>query len=141
MAKERRTITLDRDADELLERTGNASAYLSALVRLRWQEWRDALEVLRASGWSRGELLSAMDALNGVHLLGLGRAPAAVAGELHDYARLSGLRPEWDVSPERWAERARTVAEREDLARGLVSLATEFWIGNDDVARALEGGK
>lgn len=84
-----------------------------------------------------GEILSACDALNGILLFGPGRAPAALAVELHDYARLRGLRPEFDVSPERWQERVTQVAEDPSIAAALLVVSSELWLGNKAIEHAI----
>lgn len=136
--KHRITITVDPDVAALLEKTGNASGYITRAVRERWAAWQDALDTLRACGWRRGEVLSACDALNGYHLLGPGRAPNAIALELADYARLRGLREELGVSPQRWSALARKVGDDAALALALTTVAQEFWADNDACEAAID---
>ena len=139
--RSKRMISLDPSVDALLTQVGarGASAYVERAVTERWREWTSALSLLMAAGWRRGEILSACDALNGTWLHdSVARSPQAVALELADYASISGLRPELDVSPERWAERVRQVGESWELSLALTALATEWWTGNEACERAVE---
>lgn len=55
----KRLLTLDPGTDALLASTGNASAYVRALVTDAWSEWTEALAALRAAGWDRERILAA----------------------------------------------------------------------------------
>ncbi len=55
----RRLVSLDPATDALLASTGNASAYVRALVTDAWSEWTEALAELRAAGWDRERILAA----------------------------------------------------------------------------------
>lgn len=57
----KRLLTLDPGTDALLASTGNASAYVRALVADAWTEWTEALAELRAAGWDRARILAASE--------------------------------------------------------------------------------
>ncbi len=137
MAKPRRNLTLDADVDELLGRVGNASDYLSRVIRERWREWTDALATLAARGWTRSEIYAACDALNGTWLVGPSRSPQAIALELHDAARFGALERH-GANADTWGARVREVAESHEVTHALVAVVTEFWFSNAALESMLE---
>lgn len=131
MPSMRRNFTLSASVHELLTRTENASGYLDHVVQERWRAWQEALLELQQSGWRAPEILAACDVLNGYWALGAaGRSGQAVALELHDGAQLNGICEKWDVSPERWATRIKTLSESDLHAAALLTVVSEFWAGN-----------
>jgi hypothetical protein len=57
----KRLLTLDPATDALLAGTGNASAYVRALVADAWTDWTEALAELRAAGWDGLRILAASE--------------------------------------------------------------------------------
>lgn len=57
----KRLLTLDPATDALLAGTGNASAYVRALVVDAWSDWTEALAELRAAGWDGPRILAASE--------------------------------------------------------------------------------
>lgn len=57
----RRLVSLDPATDALLASTGNASAYVRALVADAWTDWTEALAELRAAGWDGPRILAASE--------------------------------------------------------------------------------
>lgn len=133
----RRLVSLDPATDALLASTGNASAYVRALVADAWSEWTEALAELRAAGWDRPDLLAACDALNGHALLG-GCDVGWLWAELDDAERLNGTATRHGVAPAVWAARVEQVQTCEEISRPLWTVAREFWRGNAALERALE---
>lgn len=133
----KRLLTLDPGTDALLASTGNASAYVRALVADAWSEWTDALAKLRAAGWDRPELRAACDAINGHAVLGVCDVGWLWA-ELDDAERLNGTATRHGVAPAVWAARVEQVQTCEEISRPLWTVAREFWRGNAALERAIE---
>lgn len=142
------TLRLADDALELLDKSCHdreRTAYVESLIRQQWRRWQTALDTLRVAGWSRGHILSAMDALNGSHSFGP-RSATAVSLGLEDYGA-SGLRPELypgdaimvpDTIDE-WEALVAQVRDQPELADALLELAEEWWMagGGAELARRL----
>ena len=57
MKKDRVTLTIDPDVRARLERTGNASSYISRTIRERLDAAEASLRVLRIEGWDPSSLV------------------------------------------------------------------------------------
>jgi len=129
----RRNITLDDDVDALLRQTGNASAYISRVVRERWRAWRDALDVLRSAGWEPHEIMAACYQLNGYRFIGRQEMAARLSA--------TGVRNEvyarWRVKPNYWSELITNVLEHDVEAVALMAVAAEYWSGNEAARNAI----
>lgn len=133
--KKQKTYTLSPDTLSYLERVGNASGYLDTIVQQRWQDWTDALEVLREAGWGWPELATACDVLNGTWLHGIQPGPF-LAAELHDGQALNKTATEkWEVQGERWLSCVEQVRGDERIATALRICVLEFWADNEEFER------
>lgn len=137
MAKQKRNLSVSDDVDQLLDRVGNASEYVDRVVRARWREWTEALDLLVQSGWVRAEILAACDALNGYWMIGSGKSGAFIAAELEDAERLNKLCAKWDLAPERWAQCYGEIGRSQPLAHALTIVVEEFWTGNEAIEAAI----
>jgi hypothetical protein len=125
-----RSISIAPDVNAMLERIGNASEYISASVRQRWQRWSRALGELRQAGWENNEILAACEALNGsVHFEQLAVWAPRVARELVDWHKTEQA-AKWKLARAH-EERIEKLGENAMLATALVVVVAEFWSGND----------
>ena len=120
----RRNISLDADTDARLARTGNASGWLSHVIRERWADWQNALRLLESEGWKPAELRAACDALNGAC------APPDIAYALTTAARLEGVARKWEVEPKRWRSLVRGIEKDRVIALAVLFISREYWAGN-----------
>lgn len=94
-----------------------------------------ALEKLRAQGWTCNEILAACDVLNGcwsfVHNPTWHRASMEDGPE---YAE------KWEIDSERRLELARQVGESVEIAFALDLVVSEFWAGNTWLEREIRKG-
>lgn len=109
--RQKRDFTLSPEALALLERVGNASGYVDALVRQRHEEWSQALVHLLERGWTKPELRRVLDQI---------ATPPAFP-----------QRPSLSAGP----AVEGTIGEVE--ARAILVLARERAAGNEDVAARL----
>lgn len=132
-AKRKVMLSLDADVVQLLDRTGNRSAYVEHVVRESWQAWQAALDLLVSQGWHREELHAACEALNGLWMIPYeDRVPmgSSIALELYDAQRLNGTADKHGVAPRVWEARTTQVRTDERIARALRVVVTEWWSGN-----------
>ncbi len=130
----RRNITLDRDAEALLGRVGNASEYLSRTITRRWRQWTSAVELLRSAGWSGPELLVACEILNGYWLAGNAAHGAYLASVLDaGVAKVS-------LKGAAWKSRSAALAKDAGQAAALAIVVDEYWSGNAACEAAVRAG-
>lgn len=136
--KQRTTLSLDPDAHAILTDTGNGSGYVERVLRQRRREWTDALMLLQGVGWTTQAVLAACWALNGYWLVGMGRVPGAIAGELHAAERETEIPSgEYGVDPARWKSLVTRLEETPEIAHALAVVVDEYWTENEALRRAV----
>lgn len=130
-------LTVDPSTAALLEKTGNSSRYVDAVVEQRWSEWTNAIHVVDQLGWRRAEVLASCDASNGLWHLGFMKG-AWFGAELEDATRLNGLVAKWELDEERWAGLIKEVCKNDELAGALWIISREFWAQNNAVDAAID---
>lgn len=136
--RDRRTITLGPEANQILSRLGNHSAYLDSLVRQHAREWTEALALLRAKQWQPVEISAACQALVGYALTAWSRDGDFIAAELERAQERDQVFSTHEVVAARRARLFRQLREDPTTAWALASLAREFHLPNEDLRSALE---
>lgn len=135
MKKDRVTLTIDPDVRARLERTGNASSYISRTIRERLDAAEASLRVLRIEGWKAGEVRAAADALLGFDLGRFGSDGRLVAAELERAAGDGKIPPELLT---RWRSRIDAVRDNAAVSHALCVVLGELWVGNEAVEDSVE---
>jgi hypothetical protein len=140
MASTKKTLSLDVHAAAALERVGNVSDYVSRIVQASHHRWNDALGNLVGAGWTRGEILVGIHALNGILLYGPHRNPNAIRHYLQDPIRIPPIMEDAGVDPTSWASKLAALQdpERFYVGQSLANLAEEYWTRNEEIPRAIE---
>jgi len=121
----KRLITMPQATSHLLDRVGEISRYVRALIEDANREWREALDVVARAG------LTADDALAVFDVLGLGYRPlSGLPASLSVGTKLDVADVE-ESRRERWESLCQQLREDEGLARALVTLSREYWRGNE----------
>jgi hypothetical protein len=137
--RDRRTITLGIEANQILSRLDNQSAYVDSLVRQHAREWTEALALLRAKHWANDEIVAACEALVGYSLQAWSRGGEFVALELERVQKRSQIFTAHEVVAARRARLFEQLREDQSVAWALATLAREFHLPNDELRSALEG--
>jgi hypothetical protein len=135
--RDRRTITLGVEANQILSRLRNQSAYLDSLVRQHAREWTEALALLRSKQWQDEEITAACKALGGYALTAWGRGGAFVARELERAQERSQVFTLHEVVAARRTRLFRQLTEDPSVAWALATLAREYHLPNEDLRSAL----
>lgn len=131
-----RRFSLDPQTIGILDRVGNASAYVDRVVIERHREWVEALDYLEREGWHAAELHAAFDLLNG-SLLAADQPHVWLSASLEDGGSAE-LLDRWGVSRRVWSARWRQVGQSETLARALWYVVREFWAGNEELGTRIK---
>jgi hypothetical protein len=106
---------------------GDQGAYIERLIGRHMQEHQEALQVLRAAGWTLEETFAACDALNGIFLLRSYPLGSYLFAELYDAQRLNDICANHGADPEKWLERCRQVREDATIAWAIWEVVWGFW--------------
>lgn len=137
--KSRLTTALASDARDLLDSlTDEPGEYLSDLIREHYSDLHSAISLVRAAGWTRGEVLAVCDACNGLWLLPHASSPEYLAIELADGARLGGILAH-GASADTWDDRVREVRGSPELAGALLALSRAWWRNARAVEQWIDG--
>lgn len=134
MKKERVTLTIDADVRTQLDRTGNASDYITRAIRERLDAVEAALRTLRLDGWRSSELLAAANALTGFEFARFGSDGRLVAAELERSAierQVSGD----DLA--NWRMRIESVRNDPTTSHALCVVIGELRLGNEAVVKSV----
>lgn len=116
-------LDLDADAIRALATAEDPARWVSGLVVEDALEVEQAWQLLRMAGWTREQLRSCVDTLNGTSLLPY--LPGAVALSLYDAERLDGTATRHGAA-EGWDKAVRRAQDSEQ-DRALWVVARDFW--------------
>lgn len=130
LRSDRINFTAPRDVAEMLRQTGNASAYIVAIVQRRWREWQNSFAHLVGAGWYGNEIEAACDLLSGYYFSSIRPPREPLAIELRNGVRVNEVLTETGVDRACWRERIEALACDDDIAQALWTVAQEFSAGN-----------
>jgi len=135
--RDRRTISLSPESNQILDRLGNHSSYIDKVVQQHARDWTEALALLRSKQWLNEEVVAACDALTGYALATWSRGGEFLARELERQQERTRVFTLHEVVTARRARLFRQLREDPGVPWALATVCREYHLPNDDLRHAL----